>query len=48
MATNSQRLTPNFYALPEIVDIYPSIATHLGITIPDKVARHLDGASFIQ
>ena len=48
IATNSQRLTPDFDAMPEIVDIYPSIATHLGITIPDKVARHLDGASFIQ
>ena len=48
MATNSQRLTPDFYATPEIVDIYPSIATHLGITIPKQVARHLDGASFIE
>jgi predicted AlkP superfamily pyrophosphatase or phosphodiesterase len=48
MATNSQRLTPDFYATPEIVDIYPSIATHLGITIPEQVARHLDGASFIK
>ena len=48
IATNSQRLTPDFYATPEIVDIYPSIATHLGITIPEQVARHLDGASFIK
>ena len=48
MATNSQRLTPDFYATPEIVDIYPSIATHLGITIPEQVARHVDGASFIK
>lgn len=48
IATNSQRLTPDFYARPEIVDIYPSIATHLGITIPEQVARHLDGASFIK
>ena len=48
MATNSQRLTPDFYAMPEIVDIYPSIATHLGITIPEQVRRHLDGASFIE
>ena len=48
MATNSQRLTPDFYSMPEIVDIYPSIATHLGITIPEQIARHLDGASFIQ
>ena len=48
MATNSQRLTPDFYAMPEIVDIYPSIATHLGIIIPEQVALHLDGASFIE
>ena len=48
MATNSHRLTPDFYSMPEIVDIYPSIATHLGITIPEQIARHLDGASFIQ
>ena len=48
IATNSQRLTPDFDAMPEIVDIYPSIATHLGITIPEKVARRLDGASFIE
>ena len=48
IATNSQRLTPDFDAMPAIVDIYPSIATHLGITIPEQVARHLDGASFIQ
>ena len=48
IATNSQRLRPDFDAMPEIVDIYPSIATHLGITIPEKVARHLDGASFIE
>ena len=48
IATNSQRLTPDFDAMPEIVDIYPSIAKHLGITIPEKVARHLDGASFIE
>ena len=48
IATNSQRLMPGFDALPKIVDIYPSIAMHLGITIPEQVARHLDGASFIQ
>ncbi|MEK9593905.1 MAG: alkaline phosphatase family protein [Luminiphilus sp.] len=48
IATNSQRLTPGFYSMPAIVDIYPSIAKHLGITIPEQVARHLDGASFIQ
>ena len=48
IATNSQRLTPDFYSMPAIVDIYPSVAKHLGITIPEQVVRHLDGASFIQ
>ena len=48
IVTNSLRLTPDFHAKPEIVDIYPSIATHLGITIPEQVARHLDGSSFIK
>ena len=48
IATNSRRLTPNFYSMPEIVDIYPSITTHLGITIPEQVARHLDGVTFIE
>ena len=48
IVTNSQRLTPDFHAMPAIVDIYPSIAKHLGITIPEQVSRHLDGASFIQ
>jgi phosphopentomutase len=48
IVTNNQRLTPDFDAMPAIVDIYPSIAKHLGITIPEQVARHLDGASFIQ
>jgi predicted AlkP superfamily pyrophosphatase or phosphodiesterase len=48
IATSSHRLTPDFYSMPAIVDIYPSIAAHLGITIPERVARHLDGASFIQ
>ena len=48
IAINSRRLTSDLDAMPEIVDIYPSIATHLGITIPEQVARHLDGASFIQ
>ena len=48
IATSSHRLTPDFYSMPAIVDIYPSIAAHLGITIPEQVVRHLDGASFIQ
>ena len=48
MVTNSTRLLPRFKQMPEIVDIFPSIARHLGFTIPDNVARHLDGLPFIQ
>lgn len=47
IVTNSLRLTPRFEEMPEIVDIFPSVARHLGITIPDRVARHLDGQTFI-
>ena len=47
IATNSDRLNDNFYSMPAIVDILPSIATHLGIQIPDDIARQLDGMSFI-
>jgi predicted AlkP superfamily pyrophosphatase or phosphodiesterase len=48
IATNSQLLTPTFYEQPEIVDIYPSIANHLGLTIPESVRAGLDGKSFIK
>lgn len=47
IATNSQRLNEHFDELPAIVDIVPSIATHLGLQIPDDVRRALDGRSFI-
>ena len=48
IATNSQRLTPRFLQQPSIVDIYPSIAAHLGLSVPPQVARQLDGEAFIQ
>ncbi len=47
IVTNSQRLNKRFYAMPGIVDILPSIAAHLGLTIPPPVAVRLDGQSFI-
>ena len=47
IVTNSTHLQPRFWEMPEIVDIFPSIARHLGITIPDNVAQHLDGQTFI-
>ena len=48
IATNSQRLTPRFHQQPSIVDIYPSIAAHLGLSVPPQVAWQLDGEAFIQ
>ena len=47
IATNSQRLNERFSQLPGIVDILPSIATHLDLTIPAEVSAGLDGQSFI-
>ena len=48
MVTNSQRLSPRFYERPAIVDIYPSLARHLEISLPSSVATGLDGRSFIE
>ena len=47
MVTNSARLTDDFHGQATIVDIYPSIAAHLGIIIPQTVAAGLEGRSFI-
>jgi predicted AlkP superfamily pyrophosphatase or phosphodiesterase len=47
IVTNSDRTNARFNENPGIVDILPSIATHLGLTIPELVARELDGQSFI-
>ena len=47
IVTNSDRLNTNFDNTPAIVDILPSLATHLGLEIPEAVARQLDGRSFI-
>jgi len=47
IVTNSDRLNERFEQEPAIVDILPSVATHLGLAIPDSVARELDGQSFI-
>ena len=48
IATNSQHLLPEFYRKPEIVDIFPSIVAHFGLDLPEHVARHLDGKTFIE
>ena len=47
IATNGKRLNDRFDNNPAIVDIMPSIATHLGLGMPESVQRQLDGRSFI-
>jgi predicted AlkP superfamily pyrophosphatase or phosphodiesterase len=47
IVTNSDRLNTNFGNMPSIVDILPSLATHLELDIPEAVAQKFDGHSFI-
>jgi predicted AlkP superfamily pyrophosphatase or phosphodiesterase len=48
IVTNSRRLDPSFFQNPGIVDIMPSLADHLGLTIPQSVRAQLDGKSFME
>lgn len=47
IATNAQELNKHFQNNPEMVDIMPSIANHMGLKIPKKIAMELDGTPFI-
>lgn len=47
IATNSQNLNNHFSNTSAIVDILPSIANHLELTIPSEIAAQLDGQAFI-
>ncbi|MBT8077752.1 MAG: alkaline phosphatase family protein [Gammaproteobacteria bacterium] len=47
IATNSERLNSHFDELPAIVDILPSIAAHLALSMPPDIEAQLDGRSFI-
>ena len=47
IVTNSKETNTHFRQEPEMVDILPSIAYHLGLKIPKKIAMELDGAPFI-
>lgn len=47
MSTNSSRLNDHFEDMPGIVDILPSIAVHLELTMPPHIHEQLDGQSFI-
>jgi predicted AlkP superfamily pyrophosphatase or phosphodiesterase len=47
IATNSDDLNARYHQDPAIVDILPSVATHLQLQIPADIAEQLDGQSFI-
>ena len=47
IVTNSKNTNSHFRQTPEMVDILPSIAHHLGLSIPKKIAMELDGTPFI-
>lgn len=45
--TNADSLNKYFQnRKPQHVDLYPTVARHLGLTIPDKVKNELDGVPF--
>ena len=47
IATNSAALNEHFSNLPAIVDILPSLLTHLEVAVPQAVSEQFDGKSFI-
>ena len=47
IVTNSDNLNERYHQTPGIVDIIPSIATHLNLDIPANIRDQLDGQSFI-
>ena len=48
IATNSDKLNPHFYNSPGIVDILPTICSHMQIDIPDNISAKIDGVSFLE
>jgi predicted AlkP superfamily pyrophosphatase or phosphodiesterase len=47
IVTNSKQLNERFKQSPGIVDILPSIFSHMKISIPDDVKEEIDGVPFI-
>ncbi len=45
--TNGADLRERYYQMPAMVDVLPSIVTHLGLDMPEKIREQLDGESFI-
>ena len=46
IVTNAKNLNERFKQTPTVVDIYPTMAQHLNLSIPESVANELDGISF--
>ena len=47
IVTNVENLNSRFREMPAIVDILPSIATHLQLEMPVTIREQLDGQSFV-
>ncbi|ELR73152.1 hemopexin repeat-containing protein [Fulvivirga imtechensis AK7] len=47
IVTNNDDLNDSFYQMPGMVDIMPSILSHMEIQIPEHTAREIDGTSFV-
>lgn len=47
ITTNSKNLNQHFKTTPAMVDIMPSIASHLNLTVPEPIRKELDGVPFI-
>lgn len=47
IATNATTLNKHFHDRPAIVDLFPSIATHLQLELPTQIKANLDGRSLI-
>ena len=47
IVTNSNKLNENFANTPAIVDILPSIVSHMKLEMPQEIRSQLDGRSFI-
>ncbi|HRE67652.1 MAG TPA: alkaline phosphatase family protein [Cyclobacteriaceae bacterium] len=47
ITTNSKKLNAHFNEIPAMVDIMPSIASHLNLVIPEPTRKEIDGVSFV-
>ena len=45
--TNSNNLNEGFNKMPAMVDIMPSLLTHMEIEMPEMIKKGVDGTSFV-